>query len=209
MDSLWPWLAVAGIGALHGLNPAGGWLWAAAWAVRRRDRTQALRAVLPIAIGHLASIAMVAAAVPIALSLGVTMDRWPLQLAAAILLGLVVLPCLRRRAAPRPGVARTGVALVSFIVATAQGAGLMLVPALVPLCIGAGPVRQITASGSMTLALAAVAVHTAAMLVVTAALALAACCALRAGTAYANGASAAPMRAICASFTREPSTFRK
>ena len=30
MDSLWPWLAVAGMGALHGLNPATGWLLAAA-----------------------------------------------------------------------------------------------------------------------------------------------------------------------------------
>ena len=28
MASLWPWLAVAGVGALHGLNPASGWIWA-------------------------------------------------------------------------------------------------------------------------------------------------------------------------------------
>ena len=43
----------------------------------------------------------------------------------------------------------------------------MLVPALIPLCMGDAPAREITASGSLTLALAAVGVHTAAMLAVT------------------------------------------
>ena len=47
-------------GALHGLNPATGWLLAAAWGVRTRDRAQALRALLPIGVGHLASVALVA-----------------------------------------------------------------------------------------------------------------------------------------------------
>jgi len=54
MASLWPWLAVAGMGALRGLNPATGWLLAAAWGVRARDRAQVLRALLPIGAGHLA-----------------------------------------------------------------------------------------------------------------------------------------------------------
>jgi hypothetical protein len=50
-----PWLAVAGVGALHGLNPATGWLFAAVRGVRARDCGQALRALVPIAIGHAAS----------------------------------------------------------------------------------------------------------------------------------------------------------
>ena len=57
-----------------------------------------------------------------------------------------------------------GIALWSFLMTTAHGAGLMLVPALVPLCASDGPVREISASGSLVMALAAVAVHTAAML---------------------------------------------
>ena len=72
MASLWPWLAVAGVGALHGLNPATGWLLAA--ALRRalaRSRSQALRALVPIGIGHVASIALVAGAV----AFGLSMDR--------------------------------------------------------------------------------------------------------------------------------------
>ena len=65
MASLWPWLAVAGLGALHGLNPANGWMFAAAWGVRSRDRSQALRALMPLAVGHAASVALVAAAVAV------------------------------------------------------------------------------------------------------------------------------------------------
>jgi hypothetical protein len=51
--------------------------------------------------------------------------------------------------------------------ATAHGTGLMLVPALVPLCLAESPARDITASGSVVLAVAAVGVHTAAMLFTT------------------------------------------
>jgi hypothetical protein len=66
-------------------------------------------------------------------------------------------------------------ALWSFLMASAHGAGLMLVPALVPLCLSDNPAREITASGSLLLALAAVVVHTAAMLVVTGAIAASVC----------------------------------
>ena len=59
--------------------------------------------------------------------------------------------------------------------ATAHGAGLMLVPALVPLCLADNPAREITASGSLLLALAAVGVHTAAMLVTTGVIATGVC----------------------------------
>ena len=52
---------------------------------------------------------------------------------------------------------------------------LMLVPALMPLCLADNPARAITASGSLLLALAAVAVHTAAMLVTTGAVASGVC----------------------------------
>ena len=51
------------------------------------------------------------------------------------------------------------------------GSGLMLVPAFIPLCLSASPAREITASGSLTLALAAVGLHMAAMLAVTAVMA--------------------------------------
>ncbi|SFH62827.1 hypothetical protein SAMN04515618_101230 [Collimonas sp. OK307] len=176
MLSFWPWLAVAGIGALHGLNPATGWMFAAAWGVRSRDRSQALRALVPIGVGHAASVALVAAAV----ALGLAMDRIVFQVLAGMLLVVVVVCHLsgrkdKRSRTPAGHAGHAGLALWSFMMATGHGAGLMLVPALVPLCMGDSPAREITASGSMILALAAVGVHTAAMLAVTGLIASGAC----------------------------------
>ena len=173
MTSIWPWLAVAGIGALHGLNPATGWLPAAAHGLRAHDASQALKALLPIAAGHALSIALVAGAV----ALGRALDRVVMEAGASGLLLVVAVLHLRgggRRCARAPA-SQAGLALWSFIMSTVHGAGLMLVPALVPICMGSGPVRAITASGSFMLALAAVALHAAAMLAVTGAMAVGAC----------------------------------
>jgi hypothetical protein len=68
-----------------------------------------------------------------------------------------------------------GIALWSFLMATAHGTGLMLVPALVPLCLSGGPAREITASGSLLLALAAVGLHMAATLATTGIMAAGVC----------------------------------
>ena len=149
MDA-WPWIALAGAGALHGLNPATGWGLAAC----SRD---ARRALLPIALGHAAAVGGVAILIALGGALGAG------QLACGLLLLLAL--ALRR--------AKAGLALWSCLAASAHGSGLMLAPALVPLCLSASPAREITASGSLLLALAAVAVHMVAMLAVTAALAVA------------------------------------
>ncbi len=179
MATLWPWLAVAGLGALHGLSPATGWMFAAACGVRARNGAPVRRALLPIAIGHAASVAVVAGAV----AQGVSMDRGLFQdLAGALLVGAACWRGLRGagRCTPirapicsptRTQAGHAGIALWSFLMATAHGAGLMLVPALMPLCLNGDPAREITASGSLLLALAAVGVHTAAMLVTTGAVA--------------------------------------
>jgi uncharacterized membrane protein len=163
--SLWPWLAVAGAGALHGLNPATGWMWAAAWGLRSRDRAQALRALVPIAFGHAASVALVAAAVAV----GLSKDRVLLQAVAGGLLIVAAVLHLWGRTPRRARVPARHVGLVlwSFMMSTAHGAGLMLVPALIPLCLGDASAGESGASGSLALAFAAVGVHTAAMLAVT------------------------------------------
>ena len=175
MANLWPWLAIAGLGALHGLSPATGWMFAAAWGVRARHGAQVPRALLPIAIGHAASVAVVACA----LAQGMSMDRTLVQgLAGALLVGAASYRLLRRAGQRTPISAQAGhagIALWSFLMATAHGAGLMLVPALVPLCLADNPAREITASGSLVLALAAVGVHTAAMLVTTGVIATGVC----------------------------------
>lgn len=187
--ALWPWLVVAGMGALHGLNPASGWAMAAAWGLHARSRAQAWWALLPIALGHAASVAMVAVAVVY----GLSFDRTVLQLLAATLLIIAVALHLRRRkASPHRGTSGTaGLALGSFLMAGAHGAGLMLVPALMPLCLDAGPASEAATVGPLALALAAVGVHMAAMLLVTGAVAAGAC----AGAARLRQLSEAALKA--------------
>ena len=77
------------------------------------------------------------------------------------------------------------------MMSTAHGAGLMLVPALIPLCIAGAPGRESIASGPLMLALAAVGVHTAAMLAVTGLIAAGVC---RAVGVDANESQCRPRR---------------
>ena len=60
--------ALLSLGALHGLNPGMGWLFAVALGLQQRDRRAVWRALGPLALGHALAIA---AAVLIALGLGV------------------------------------------------------------------------------------------------------------------------------------------
>jgi len=180
MISLWPWLLVAGLGALHGLNPATGWMWAAAWGLSSGDRRQALRALLPIAAGHAASVALVAGTVVF----GLAMDRFAVQLLAGGLFAVLVVLHLSGRmpGTTRAPVGHAGLALWSFMVSSAHGAGLMLVPALVPLCAGEASVAEMAVSGPLAMALAAVGVHTVAMLAVAGLVATGVCRGFEAGT---------------------------
>jgi hypothetical protein len=193
MASLWPWLAVAGLGALHGLNPASGWMFAAAWGLRSRDGAQALRALVPIAVGHAASVALVSAAVV----WGVSMDRVVIQaLAGGLFVVLATLHLSRRTPKlARAPAGHAGLAFWSFMMATAHGAGLMVVPALIPLCMGDAAGPEISASGSLMLAFAAVGVHTAAMLAVTGLIATGVCSGFDAAARCLQGVKLKPRAA--------------
>lgn len=184
-DSLWQWLAVAGAGALHGLNPATGWMFAAAWGVRSHDRMQALLALIPIAIGHAASTGLVGAA----LLFGLRMDRTALQLMAAGLLAVVAALHLFKRvpAVARKPAGHAGLALWSFMMATLHGAGLMLLPSLISLCSANVPTGETTASDSLLPVLAAISVHTIAMIAVSGLVATGICGALDAGACLHQG----------------------
>jgi hypothetical protein len=168
MKELWPWLVVAGLGAFHGLNPAMGWLFAVALGLHRNSRATVFWALPPIALGHALSIAIIAGAVVVA---GV-MVRQDLFLAGGglLLIGWAIYHQLyghrhRVRVGMRTG--QIGLVLWSFLMATAHGAGLMLLPALLQLCLTPSPVQELTAGGSLAMTLAAVGVHTGAMLAVT------------------------------------------
>src|SRR6516165_4882476 len=79
MRALWPWLTLVGLGMYHGVNPAMGWLFAVALGLHRRRRSVVVQSLIPIAIGHLLSIAAVAEAVWV---LGVVIDRPQLVMVA-------------------------------------------------------------------------------------------------------------------------------
>ena len=173
MTSVWPWLAVTGVGALHGFNPANGWAFVAAGGVREGGPARAWRMLAPIALGHAASVALIAALAALGLVAQRGLLPWLAGGLAVFVAAAHVSGHLPQRLHAMAG--RAGLALWSAAMGLAQGVGMMLVPALLPLCISGSPAREITASGSMVLALAAVALHMAAMLAVTAVVAALAC----------------------------------
>jgi hypothetical protein len=172
VSGLWPWLALAGLGAFHGINPAMGWLFAVALGLHRRSRAVVAGALAPIAFGHVLSIAAVVAAI---LLLGLVVDQTSLRYGAgALLVGWAACHALygsRHRVRFGMTVGFAGLAAWSFLMASAHGAGLMLIPVVLPLCLAASPSGELTASALPT-ALAAVGVHSLAMLAVTGAIAL-------------------------------------
>lgn len=168
MTQLWPWLTLAGLGAFHGLNPAMGWLFAVALGQHRQSRRVVLQSLLPIAVGHALAVAAVVASV---MALGLVADQRAIRLVAGMLLiGWAVYHAIyghrrRVRVGMRTGMA--GLTLWSFMMATAHGAGLMLVPVLIPLGLAATPAHHMTAGGSLSISLIAIGVHTLGMLLVT------------------------------------------
>ena len=170
---VWPWLAVAGLGAFHGLNPGMGWLFAVALGLHRRDRRVVWLALVPIASGHAVSVAAVAL---VFLWLGWLVDGWAVRVGAALLLiGWALYHWrFRHRHRVRFGM-QVGLASLfawSFLMAAAHGAGLMLWPALMPLCL-ANSAGTVPPSDPLAAGLAGVGLHTLAMLSVTAAMAAA------------------------------------
>ncbi len=179
--------ALLSLGALHGLNPGMGWLFAVALGLQQGERRAVWRALGPLALGHALAIA---AAVAIALGLGVIMPsggvRWG---AAALLIGLGAWQLRGHRHAGigrwRVGGLRASgreLALWSFVVATAHGAGLMAAPVALR-AVQSGLASHAGHASHSSTALASVAsvdwptlwatsVHTAGYLIVTGVLAV-------------------------------------
>src|SRR5881628_1565297 len=130
MSGLWPWLALLGLGAYHGINPGMGWLFAVALGMQEKHRRAVLAAIPPIALGHALSIGLVVGLLWLAQA---SVPEKALRYgAAAILFGFGFYRFVRARH-PRWVGMRVGfrdLTLWSFLMASAHGAGLMLVPLL-------------------------------------------------------------------------------
>jgi hypothetical protein len=175
-----PWLTVALLGAFHGVNPAMGWLFAVGRGLHTGERRAVFDALPPIALGHFLSIAGVALLAGAAgFFLDVRVVRWT---CAGLLFTFGVLVLFRKIRHRWFGmqVGFGGLTGWSFLMASAHGAGLMVVPAVlslpsVALVCQLGSSRVPVASAGMAAAgsafgqgLAAVAVHTLSLLAVAA-----------------------------------------
>jgi methanethiol oxidase len=177
----WPWIGLLLLGAVHGINPGMGWLFAVALGLQEQGRRAVWRALLPLAGGHAVAIGGVAV---VAALLGTSLPAGPLKWGVAVLLlGFGVFK-LFRSGHPRYGGMRVGAAdltVWSFLMASAHGAGLMILPLLLALTAPGGHAAHGGESGHAghgmelmavlppdhTAALIATALHTAGYLLVT------------------------------------------
>jgi hypothetical protein len=165
-----PWLVLIGLGAFHGINPAMGWLFAVALGMHRGSRRVVALALVPIVLGHAAAIAL---ALALLVAAGAVIEAAVLNaLAGGLLIAWGVYHLWRgHRQRVRFGLTTglAGLAVWSFVMASAHGAGLMLAPVLLE-----GPIAHshhghgAPLGLSLAMALAAVGVHTLAMAVTTA-----------------------------------------
>jgi hypothetical protein len=178
MSAWWPWDVLIILGAYHGLNPGMGWLFAVARGLQERRRSAVWESFLPIAIGHEAAIGVVVVLVAVAQFL---LAPAALRIVgAAVLFSFALYRLWRRTAHPRGFGMRIGPRGLfgwSFLMSSAHGAGLMLVPILLKLSTtGAGQqdvtLIAYTASFSPWRGLAAATLHTIALLIVMALVAI-------------------------------------
>ena len=136
------WLMLL-LGAYHGINPGMGWLFAVALGMQQQKASAVAQALVPIAIGHAAAIGgVVLAAALLGTALPLAVLRY---LVAAVLIGLGIQYFVRHRH-PRWVRMRVGfrdLVVWSFLMASAHGAGLMVLPVL----LGSSSVQAATHIG--------------------------------------------------------------
>jgi hypothetical protein len=167
------WQAVALLGAYHGINPGMGWLFAVALGMQQGQARGVWRALPPIALGHALSVAavlglaaMAQTVVPLAL----------LRIVVAAMLVAFGLYRLWRHRHPTYGGMQVGfrdLTIWSFLMASVHGAGFMVLPFAMGMSADVSAAAQAhshTLSGPDTVGTlsAALGVHTAAYLLVTA-----------------------------------------
>ena len=164
------WLIVVGSGVYHGLNPAMGWPLAVSAALMGRGRRDLLGALGLLALGHL--LAMAAILLPFTLMTAILRWQRPIRIGAAIAVIAFGLWLLVNRRHPRfiARIRPTQLALWSFAVATAHGAGLMLVPIYLGICRANALDRthqaaSVLIGGNLATAVLVSLVHTAVMIV--------------------------------------------
>lgn len=161
------WQAMVALGAYHGINPGMGWLFAVALGMQQGSVRGVWRALPPIALGHFAAVGVVLVAAAVT---GLLVPLDTLNVIVALTLVMLGLYRLWRHRHPRYGGMQVGfrdLTMWSFLMASAHGAGLMVLPLVMPasrsaLTAGYDHAAHVAAShpNVMTTATAAAAIHT-------------------------------------------------
>ncbi len=168
----WSWAGILALGAFHGLNPGMGWLFAVALGMQERRRAAVWRAMLPLALGHgLAIAATIAVAAMVGAIVPAEIVRWTV---AGVLLVLGVSRVFRHGHPRWVGMQVGAKDLItwSFLMASAHGAGLMVLPLVVGATPAAAHCAVHAAQAGAAYAAWAMFVHTTGYLAVSAAVAL-------------------------------------
>jgi hypothetical protein len=125
----WGLGGVTALGAFHGVNPAMGWLFAVAIGLQAGSRRALVLALPPIAVGHLASVGLTLLVVG---ELQSVVSERTLRLCGFTALAIFAWwRFVRPHAHPRwvgMRIRRHELAVWSFLMSTAHGAGVMLFP---------------------------------------------------------------------------------
>ena len=122
------WQAMVFLGAYHGINPGMGWLFAVALGMQHGGARGVWRALPPIVAGHAAAVGVVLLIAGLA---GLVVPFDMLKVVVASVLIALGLYRLRRHGHPRFGGMQVGfrdLTAWSFLMASAHGAGLMVLP---------------------------------------------------------------------------------
>lgn len=123
------WLMLL-LGAYHGINPGMGWLFAVALGMQEQRGSAVAKSLVPIALGHALAIGSV---VMMAAFLGGALPLLAVRCSVAALLLALGIFSLLRHWHPRWVRMRVGfrdLTTWSFLMASAHGAGLMVIPVL-------------------------------------------------------------------------------
>ena len=122
------WNAMVALGAYHGINPGMGWLFAVALGMQQGSARGVWRALPPIALGHAISVGLVLLAAALA---GLVVPPATMRVIVAGMLIALGLYRLGRHRHPRYGgmqVTFGTLTVWSFLMASAHGAGFMVLP---------------------------------------------------------------------------------
>ena len=167
------WQAMVLLGTYHGINPGMGWLFAVALGMQHGSARAVWRALPPIALGHMAAVGLVLVTAAL---VGLVVPLGALRVVVAVSLTTLGLYRLWRHRHPRYGGMQVGfrdLSVWSFLMASAHGAGFMVLPFVMPAPASLAAASHVhavhVAATSATVAAAhgiAVAIHTLAYLVV-------------------------------------------